>query len=109
LTESQFFRADEPGDAEGVEKAVAEEFDGGGEILGGHAVEATVGREESVGGEDVEVGGEDQIIAEGVDGCDGSEFDVGEIEADAEGVAEGLILPPRMAGSPFGLRLCLRP
>jgi len=32
---------------------------------------------------------EDQIIAEGVDGGDGSEFPIGEVEAGAEGVAEG--------------------
>jgi hypothetical protein len=38
-----------------VEKAVAEEFDGRSEIFGGHAVEAAVGREESIGGKDVEV------------------------------------------------------
>jgi hypothetical protein len=51
----EFFGADEFGVAEGVEEAVAEEFDGGSEVFGGHAVEAAVGREESVGGEDVEV------------------------------------------------------
>jgi len=68
-----------------------------------------VGGEEAVGGEDVEVRVEDQIIAESVDGGDGSDATVGEIEASAEGVAEGLIRPPRMAGSPFGLRLRLRP
>ena len=37
------------------------------------------------------------------------EFPVGQLESNAEGVAEGLIRPPRMAGSPFGLRLRLRP
>ena len=42
--------------AQGLEETVAEEFDGGGEVFGGHAVEATVRGEESVGGEDVEVG-----------------------------------------------------
>ena len=29
--------------AQGVEETVAEEFDGGGEVFGGHAVEAAVG------------------------------------------------------------------
>ncbi len=75
--------------AQGVEEAVAEEFDGGGEVFGGHAMEAAVGGEESVGGEDVEVGVEDQIIAEGVDGGDGSEFAIGEVEAGAEDFLEG--------------------
>jgi len=84
-----FFGADELGFAEGVEEAVAEEFDGWVEVFGGHAVEAAVWGEKTVGGEDVEVGVEDQIVAEGVDGGDGSEFAFGEVEAGAEGVAEG--------------------
>lgn len=41
---------------------VAEEFDGGGDVFGGHAVEVTLGVEESVGGEDVEVG---DFVADG--------------------------------------------
>lgn len=81
-------RADEPGFAEGVEEAMAEEFDGGSELLGGHAVEGAVGGEKAVGGEDVEVGVEDEVVAEGVDGGDGSEFALGEVEADAEVIAE---------------------
>jgi hypothetical protein len=64
--------------AQGVEEAVAEEFDGGGEVFGGHAMEAAIRGEESVGGEDVEVGVEDQIIAKSVDGGDGSDATVGE-------------------------------
>jgi hypothetical protein len=32
---------------------------------------------------------EDEVIAEGVDSGDGGEFPIGEIEADAEGIAEG--------------------
>ena len=55
----EFAGADEFGFAQGVEEAVAEEFDGGGEVFGGHAVEAAVGGEESVGGKDVEVRVED--------------------------------------------------
>lgn len=39
--------------AEGVKEAVAEEFDGGGKILGGFAVEAAAWGKKSVGGEDV--------------------------------------------------------
>jgi hypothetical protein len=72
-------------------------------------VEAAIRGEESVGGKDVEVRVENEVVAESVDGGDAPEFAVGEIEAGAEGVAEGLIRPPRMAGSPFGLRLRLRP
>ena len=85
----EFFRADVFAVAQGVEEAVAEEFDGWGEVFGGHAVEASVGGEESVGGKDVQVGMEDEVVAEGVDGGDGSEFALGERQADAEGVAEG--------------------
>ena len=85
----EFFRADELGFAEGVEEAVAEEFDGWVEVFGGHAMEPAVGGKEAVGGEDVEVRVEDQIVAKGVDGGDGTEFPVGEVEAGAECVAEG--------------------
>ena len=49
--------------AQGLEEAVAKEFDGGGEVFGGHAVEAAARGEEAVGGEDVEVGTEDEIVA----------------------------------------------
>ena len=42
--------ADESGLAEGVKEAVAEEFDGGSKVFGGHAVESAVGGEESIGG-----------------------------------------------------------
>jgi hypothetical protein len=86
----EFFRADMFPVAQGVEEAVAEEFDGGGEILGGHAVEATVRGEETVGGEDVEVRVKDQIITEGVDGGDGTDFSVGEVEAGAEDFLESI-------------------
>lgn len=85
----EFSGADEFGFAKGVEEAVAEKFDGGVEVFCGHAVEMAVGGEEAVGGEDMEVRVEDQIIAESVDGGDGSEFALGEIETGAEGVAEG--------------------
>ena len=49
----EFSGADELGFAQGVEEAMAEEFDGGGEVCGGHAVEMAVGGEEGVGGEDM--------------------------------------------------------
>jgi hypothetical protein len=38
----EFALADEFGVAQGVEEAVAEEFDGGGEVFGGHAVAASM-------------------------------------------------------------------
>ena len=85
----EFFRADVFAVAEGVKEAVAEEFDGGGELFGGHAVEAAVRGEEAVGGEDVEVGVEDEVVAEGVDGGNGTEFAIGEVEAGAEDFLEG--------------------
>jgi hypothetical protein len=81
--------ADEFGVAEGVEEAVAEEFDGRSEVFGGHAVEATVGREESIGGEDVEVGVVDEIVSEGVDSGDGSDAAAREAETGPEGILEG--------------------
>ena len=85
----EFLRADEFGVAQGVEEAVAEEFDGRSEVLGGHAVEAAVGGEESIGGKDLEVRVVDQVVAESVDSGDGSDAAVGEAETGAEGVLEG--------------------
>ena len=85
----EFFWADVFAVAESLEETVAEEFDGGGEVFGGHAVETAIRSEESVGGENVEVGVEDEVVAEGVDGGDGSEFAIGEIEAGAEDFLEG--------------------
>jgi len=85
----EFFRANEFGVAEGVEEAMAEEFDGGSEVFGGHAVEAAVGGEESVGGKDMEVRVVDEVIAEGVDSGDGPDATLGEAEADPKGVLEG--------------------
>jgi hypothetical protein len=32
---------------------------------------------------------EDEVVAEGMDSGDGTEFSLGEIEADAEGIAQG--------------------
>ena len=86
----EFFRADEFGLAQGVEEVVTEEFDGGGKVLGGQAVEGAVGGEETVGGEDVEMGVKDEVVAEGVEGGDGSKFAVAKAEADAEEVAQGI-------------------
>jgi hypothetical protein len=85
----EFGGADEFGVVECVKEAVAEESDGGTEIFGGHAVEAAIGGEESVGSEEVEVGVENEVVSEGVDGGDGSDTAIGEVEAGAEGVLEG--------------------
>jgi hypothetical protein len=86
----EFGGTDDFGVAEGLEEAVAKEFDGGSEIFGGHAVEAAIGREESVGGEEVEVGVENEVVSEGVDGGDGSDTALGEVEAGAEGVLKSV-------------------
>ena len=85
----KFGGADEFGVAEGLEEAVAKEFDGGSEIFGGHAVEATVGGEESVGGKDMEVGVVDEVVAESVNSGNGPDATLGEAKADPKGVLEG--------------------
>jgi hypothetical protein len=84
----EFLRADEPGFAEGVEEAVPEQLDGGGEAFGRHAVEGAVGGEEPVSGEDMQVGMEDEVVSEGVNGGNGSEFALREVETGAKVVAE---------------------
>ena len=85
----ELLRADEFGVAQGVKEAVAEKLDGGGHGFLRHAVESAVGGEESVGGEDVEVRVEDQVVAKGVHGCHGSDATVREVKSRAEGVLEG--------------------
>ncbi|MDA7522009.1 hypothetical protein N8518_02675, partial [Akkermansiaceae bacterium] len=82
----EFLGADEFGLLEGVEEAMPEKFDGGRKVFGGHAVEAAIGCEESVGSEKVEVRVEDEVVAEGVEGGDGSDAALGEVEPGAEGV-----------------------
>ena len=86
----EFGGADEFGVTEGVEEAVAEEFDGGSEIFGGHAVEAAVGGKESVGGKDVKMRVENEVVTKGVEGGDGSDAALREVESGAEGVLEGV-------------------
>ena len=49
-------------------------------------MEAAFFVEEAIGGEDVEVGMEDEVVAKGVDGGGGGEASIGEIEAEAESV-----------------------
>lgn len=46
--------------------------------------------EEAVGGEDMEVWVEYEVVAEGVDGSSSGDATAGQIEAGTEGVAEGL-------------------
>ena len=82
-------RADKFGFAQVVEKAVAEQFYGWGEAFLRHAVESAIGGKEAVGREDVEMRMEDQVIAEGVDGGDGTDASVGEVESCAEGILQG--------------------
>ena len=66
----EFGGTDEFGVTESVEEVVAKEFDGGSKVVGGHAVEAAIRGEESVGGKDMEVGVVDEIVSEGVEGGD---------------------------------------
>ena len=79
--------ADEFGAVKGVEEAGAEEVGEWGQIFGGHAVEAAFCIEETVGGEDVEVGVKDEVVAKGVQGGSGGEAAFGQIEAGAEVLA----------------------
>ncbi len=85
----QLFGADEFGVLEGMEEAVTEEFDGGSKVVGGHAVEAAIRGEEAIGGKDVKVRVEDEVVAKGVEGGDGSDAALSEIQTGAEGVLEG--------------------
>lgn len=84
----EFGIADEFGVVQGVEEAGAEEVGEGSQIFGGHAVEAAFFIEEAVGGEDVKVGMEDEIVAKGVEGGCGGEAAFGELEAGAEVIAQ---------------------
>ncbi len=65
--------ADEFGAVQGVEEAGAEQLGEWGEVLYWHAVEAAFFIKEAVGGEDVEVGMEDEVVAKGVEGGCGGE------------------------------------
>ena len=69
----EFGGADELGLAQGVEEAVAEKFGDRGGAFRRHAVEAALFVEEPVGGQDVKVRVEDQVIAEGMDGGGGGD------------------------------------
>ena len=71
--------------AEGLQETVAEEFDHGGAAIGGHAVEAALGVEQAVGGKDVEMRMEEEVIAEGVDSGHSGEAAIGQVETGAKG------------------------
>ena len=76
----------------GLDEAVAKEFGEGIKGLcggGREEVEAAGLIEESAGAEDVKMGMEYEVIAEGLNAGDGGEFSVGEIELKAHPVAEG--------------------
>ncbi len=83
-----FVGAEEFGVAEDLEEAMPEEFDDGAEAFFRHGVEAAFLVEQAIGGENVEVRVEDEVIAEGVDGGPGGDAAIGQAEADAEGVAQ---------------------
>jgi len=61
---------------EGLDEAVAEEFGEGFEGLDRKFVEAVLAVVEAGGGEDVEVGVEDEVVAEGLHGGNGGELAV---------------------------------
>ena len=82
------FFADEFFANKGLDEAVAEEFGEGLKALDGQQVEAAQAVVEAGGGEDVEVGVEDEVVAEGLHGGDGGELSIGEVEAGAEPVAQ---------------------
>jgi hypothetical protein len=73
-----------------LQETVAEEFDHGGAAVGWHAVEAALGVEQSVGGKDVEVRMEEEVIAEGVDGGHSGEAAIRQVETGAEGFEQGV-------------------
>ena len=74
--------------AQNLEEATAEEFGDGGEALIGHGVEAALLVEQAVGGEDVEVRMEHEVVTEGVDSGSSGDATAGQTEAGAEGVAQ---------------------
>ena len=75
---------------EGLRKTVAEKFDHGGAAIGWHAVEAALGVKQAVGGKDMEVRMEEEVIAESVDGGDSGESAIGQVETGAEGFEQGV-------------------
>jgi hypothetical protein len=76
----QFGFADEFFASEGGEEAMAEDFLEWFDRLHGHFVEGTVPVDQAGGGDDVEVGVEDEVIAERLHSGDGGELPVWEIE-----------------------------
>ena len=82
--------ADEFGAVQGVEEAGAEEVGERGEVLYWHAVEAAFCIKEAIGGEDVEVGVEDEVVAKGVQGGCGGEAAFWQIQAGTEVIAQAV-------------------
>jgi len=74
--------------AEDLEETVAEEFGDGGEAVLGHGVEAAFLFEQAVGGEEVEMRMEDEVVAENVDGGGSGDAALWQAEPGAEGVAQ---------------------
>jgi hypothetical protein len=85
-----FLCADQFCGAQCVEEAMAEEFGDGSEGFLGHGMETALFVEESVGGEDMEMGMKDEVIAEGVDSSCSGDSAIGEAEACAESIAQAL-------------------
>jgi hypothetical protein len=53
-------------------------------------VEAALGVKQAVGGKDMEVRMEEEVIAESVDGGDSGESAIGQVETGAEGFEQGV-------------------
>jgi hypothetical protein len=82
-----FLFADELLGAQDGEKAVAEEFGEGLDGFDREFVEGALTVVKPGGGEDVEVGVENKVVAKGLDGGNGGELAIGEIEAGGRRVA----------------------
>ncbi len=74
--------------AQNLGEAMAEEFGDRRKAFVRHGVEAPFLVEQAVGGEDMRVRAEDEVVAEGVDGGSGGDATAGQGEAVAEGVAQ---------------------
>jgi hypothetical protein len=74
--------------AEGLEETVSEQFGEGEEVLFGHAVKAPFIVKQAGGGEEVEVGVENKVVPEGVEGGGSGYAPGGQGEAGAEGITQ---------------------
>jgi hypothetical protein len=73
-----------------VEEAMAEEFGDGGQRFPGHGMETALFVEESIGGENMEMGMKDEVIAEGVDSSSSGDAPPRHAESGAESIAQAL-------------------